>query len=124
MNDCFYCQGLKNYQPQKGGKCAFCGKKKNFSVAAVLDDNSHEAKPKEKPKINDIRNGEKLLMPTKKPTPEEIIRKKEYVRFLNTQIYKLTSQHKYLTKQLTKLEAQLKDYEKEKEKIEKWLKEN
>jgi hypothetical protein len=59
-----------------------------------------------------------------KPTPEEVNRKKEYVRFLNTQIYKLTSQHKYLTKQLTKLEAQLKDYEKEKEKTEKWLKEN
>jgi hypothetical protein len=55
----------------------------------------------------------------KKPTPEEIIRKKEYVRFLNTQIYKLSSQHKYLTKQLAKLEAQLKDYQKEKEKTEK-----
>ena len=27
----------------------------------------------------------------KKPTPEEITRKKEYIRFLNTQIYKLTS---------------------------------
>ena len=51
-------------------------------------------------------------MPTK-PTSEEITRKKEYVRFLNTQIYKLTSQ------QLDKLEAQLKDYEKEKGKIEK-----
>lgn len=62
-------------------------------------------------------------MPTK-PTPEEITRKKEYVRFLNTQIYKLANQHKYLTKQLTKLEAQLKDYEKERIKTEKWLKEN
>ena len=39
----------------------------------------------------------KPLMPTK-PTPEEIIRKKEYVRFLNTQIYKLTSQRKFLYK--------------------------
>lgn len=55
----------------------------------------------------------------KNPTPEEITRKKEYVRFLTTQIYKLTSQQKFLHKQLTKLEAQLKDYEKEKEKIEK-----
>ena len=45
-------------------------------------------------------------MPTKKPTPEEIIRKKEYVRFLNIQIYKLTSQQKFLTKQLDKLELQ------------------
>jgi len=73
--------------------------------------------------VDDTKHGEKLLM-NKKPTPEEITRKKEYVRFLNTQIYKLTSQHKYLTKQLTKLESQLKDYQKEKEKTEKWLKEN
>lgn len=65
----------------------------------------------------------KILMATK-PAPEEVNRKKEYVRFLNTQIYKLANQHKYLTKQLAKLEAQLKDYQKEKEKTEKWLKEN
>jgi len=57
-------------------------------------------------------------MPTK-PTPEEITRKKEYIRFLNTQIYKLTSQRKFLHKQLDKLEAQLKDYHKEKNKLEK-----
>jgi len=55
----------------------------------------------------------------KKPTPEEITRKKEYLRFLNTQIYKLTSQRKFLHKQLDKLESQLKDYEKEKAKLEK-----
>jgi len=61
----------------------------------------------------------KNLLMTTKPTFEEITRKKEYFRFLNTQIYKLTSQHKYLTKQLTKLEAQLKDYQKEKTKTEK-----
>lgn len=61
---------------------------------------------------------------TKPTTPEEKNRKKEYVRFLNTQIYKIANQHKYLTKQLAKLEAQLKDYQKEKEKTEKWLKEN
>jgi predicted transcriptional regulator len=84
---------------------------------AVLDDNSHTAKVKNKPKQSDIKN-EKLLMPTK-PTPEEINRKKEYVRFLNTQIYKLTSQQKYLAKQLDRLEKQLKDYEKEKAKLEK-----
>ena len=58
---------------------------------------------------------------TTKPTPEEITRKKEYVRFLNTQIYKLTSQRKFLHKQL---EKQLKDYQKEKDKTEKWLQEN
>ena len=57
-------------------------------------------------------------MPTK-PTPEEITRKKEYVRFLNTQIYKLTSQQKFLTKQLEKLTAQLKDYQKELKKTKK-----
>jgi len=60
----------------------------------------------------------------KKPTPEEITRKKEYIRFLNTQVYKLTSQRKFLHKQLDKLESQLKDYQKEKAKLEKWLKEN
>lgn len=37
-----------------------------------------------------------------KSTPEEITRKKEYLRFLTNQIYKLTSQQKYLQKQLTK----------------------
>jgi hypothetical protein len=57
-------------------------------------------------------------MPTK-PTPEEKIRKKEYVRFLTNQIYKLTSQRKFLHRQLAKLEAQLKDYQKEKDKLEK-----
>ena len=98
--------------------------RKDFSVAVVPGGNFPKASKKKLRKTNDIRNGEKLLMPTKKPTPEEIIRKKEYVRFLNTQIYKLTSQQKFLHKQLTKLEAQLKDYEKEKEKTEKWLKEN
>jgi hypothetical protein len=66
----------------------------------------------------------KNFLMTKPATPEEKNRKKEYVRFLNTQIYKIANQHKYLTKQLAKLEAQLKDYQKEKEKTEKWLKEN
>jgi len=54
-----------------------------------------------------------------KPTPEEITRKKEYIRFLNTQIYKLTNQRKFLHKQLDKLESRLKDYQKEKAKLEK-----
>jgi hypothetical protein len=52
-------------------------------------------------------------------TPEEITRKKEYVRFLTNQIYKLTRQQKYLNKQLERLEKQLKDYQKEKTKTEK-----
>ncbi|KLL02760.1 MAG: hypothetical protein MRECE_43c010 [Mycoplasmataceae bacterium CE_OT135] len=56
-----------------------------------------------------------------KSTPEEINRKKEYARFLSTQIYKLTSQQKYLVKQLEKLEKQLKDYQQEKKKTEDWL---
>jgi len=51
-----------------------------------------------------------------KPTPEEVTRKKEYIRFLTNQIYKLTSQHKYLQKQLTKLEKQIEDYQQEKTK--------
>jgi Tfp pilus assembly protein PilN len=59
-----------------------------------------------------------------KPTPEEIVRKKEYIRFLNSQIYKLTGQEKFLTKQLAKLAAQIKDYQAEKEKTEEWLKDN
>ena len=56
---------------------------------------------------------------TKSPTPEEITRQKELVRYYQTQIYKLTSQQNYLTKQLAKIKAQLKDYEKEKKKTEK-----
>jgi len=84
----------------------------------VPDGNFPATKPKTKPKPSDIKNGKNPLMPTK-PTPEEITRKKEYVRFLNTQIYKLTNQQKFLHKQLTKLQAQLKDYQKEKEKTEK-----
>ena len=59
-----------------------------------------------------------------KTTPEEITRKKEYIRFLTTQIYKLTSQQKYLTKQLTKIQAQIKDHEQEKKKTEKRLARN
>ncbi|CAG8558366.1 10056_t:CDS:2 [Diversispora eburnea] len=55
-----------------------------------------------------------LKLEKTKPTPEEITRKKEYVRFLNTQIYKLTSKQKFLNKQLDKLAVQLKDYHKEK----------
>jgi len=54
-----------------------------------------------------------------KATPEEITRKKEYVRFLTNQIYKLSSQKKILDRQLEKVKKQLKDYEKEKKKNEK-----
>lgn len=55
-------------------------------------------------------------------TSEEITRKKEYVRFLTTQIYKLTRQQKYLQNQLQRTKARIKDYEKAKTKVEKWLK--
>ncbi|CAJ0912305.1 9089_t:CDS:2 [Entrophospora sp. SA101] len=54
-----------------------------------------------------------------KTTPEEITLKKEYIRFLNNQIYKLNRQQKYLTKQLARIQAQIRDYEKEKKKVEK-----
>jgi predicted transcriptional regulator len=82
----------------------------------------HEKWPGNSREIDDIfgiwlRKRRRIM--NKKPTPEEITRKKEYVRFLNNQIYKLTSQQKFLTKQLDKLEAQLKDYHKEKVKTEK-----
>ena len=59
-----------------------------------------------------------------KITPAEINRKKEYVRFLNQKIFKLTSKHKFALKQVEKLSQQIKDYEKEKNKLEEWLKEN
>lgn len=52
-------------------------------------------------------------------TSEEITRKKEYVRFLTTQIYKLTRQQKYLQNQLQRTKARIKDYEKAKTKVEK-----
>ena len=61
-------------------------------------------------------------MPTTKPTKEEITRKKEYLRFLTTQIYKLTSQRKFLHKQLAKLEAQLKRLWRGKDQIRKMVK--
>ena len=57
-------------------------------------------------------------------TTEEIIRHKELLRHYQSQIHKLTHQHKYLTKQLTKIQAQIKDYEQEKKKTEEWLETN
>ena len=88
---------------------------------AVLGGKFPVTKKKNKPSRNDIINEKNPLMSTK-PTPEEITRKKEYVRFLNNQIYKLTSQRKFLHKQLVKLTAQLKDYENRKEKNRKMIK--
>jgi len=46
--------------------------RKNISVAVVLNDNSREVRKKSKPKPSDTKNGEKKIMTTKNPTPEEI----------------------------------------------------
>jgi len=54
----------------------------------------------------------------------EIKRKKEYIRFLDSQLYKLKSNQKFLNRKLQQTIKEIKDYEKEKTKIEKWLKEN
>ena len=54
-----------------------------------------------------------------KPSKEEIIRKKELVRYYQAQIYKLSSWVKFTHKQLEQLVKQIKDYQKEKDKIEK-----
>ena len=54
----------------------------------------------------------------------EIKRKKEYIRFLDSQLYKLKSNQKYLNRKLEQTIKEIKDYEKEKTKTEKWLKEN
>jgi len=52
-------------------------------------------------------------------TKEEIIRKKELVRYYQSQIYKLSVKVKFTNKQLEQLVKQIKDYEKEKTKLEK-----
>ena len=54
----------------------------------------------------------------------EIKRKKEYIRFLDSKLYKLKSNHKFLNRKLEQTIKEIKDYEKEKTKTEKWLKEN
>jgi hypothetical protein len=54
-----------------------------------------------------------------KTTKEEIIRKKELVRYYQSQIYKLSVKVKFAHKQLEQLVKQIKDYEKEKAKLEK-----
>jgi len=54
-----------------------------------------------------------------KPTKEEIIRKKELIRYYQSQIYKLSVKVKFTQKQLEQLVKQIKDYHKEKDKIEK-----
>ena len=61
------------------------------------------------------------MVTNKKPPKEEVIRKKELVRYYQSQIYKLSIKVKFTQKQLVK---QIKDYQKEKVKLEKWLKEN
>jgi len=57
----------------------------------------------------------------KKPTPEEIIRKKELVYHYKSQIYKLTKKQKAHQYQINKIQAQIKDYQKEKNKLERSL---
>jgi len=52
-------------------------------------------------------------------TKEEVIRKKELVRYYQSQIYKLSVKVKFTHKQLEQLVKQIKDYQKEKEKLEK-----
>jgi len=54
-----------------------------------------------------------------KPSKEELIRKKELVRYYQSQIYKLSVKVKFTQKQLEQLVKQIKDYEQEKNKIEK-----
>jgi hypothetical protein len=50
-------------------------------------------------------------------TKEEIIRKKELVRYYQSQIYKLSVKVKFTQQQLEQLVKQIKDYEKEKTKL-------
>jgi predicted nucleic acid-binding Zn-ribbon protein len=57
----------------------------------------------------------------KKPTSEQIQNQKEYIRFLNAKIYKLTKQEKYLQNQLTRTQTRIKDLEKEKKELEQSL---
>ena len=51
------------------------------------------------------------MVTNKKPPKEEVIRKKELVRYYQSQIYKLSIKVKFTQKQLVK---QIKDYQKEK----------
>jgi hypothetical protein len=54
----------------------------------------------------------------------EIKQKKEYIRFVNTQLFKLSSQSKSLKRKLEQTEKEIKNYEKEKKLTEKWLEKN
>ena len=54
----------------------------------------------------------------------EIKQKKEYIRFVNTQLYKLNSQLKFLTRKLELTQKEIKNYEKEKKLTERWLEKN
>jgi len=59
------------------------------------------------------------MVTNKKSPEEEVIRKKELVRYYQSQIYKLSTRVKFLHRQLEQLAKQIKDYQKEKNKIEK-----
>jgi len=63
-------------------------------------------------------SGARKKIMTTKITPE-VIRKKELVRYYQSQIFRLNRQKIYLTKQHEKIQAQIKDYQKEKDKTEK-----
>ena len=54
----------------------------------------------------------------------EIKQKKEYIRFVNNQLFKLNSQRKFLQRKLENTEKEIKSYEKEKKLTEKWLEKN
>jgi len=54
----------------------------------------------------------------------EIKQKKEYIRFVNNQLYKLSSQQKFLQRKLDQTEKEIKNYEKEKILTKKWLEKN
>lgn len=59
-------------------------------------------------------------MTKNKSAPEEIKRKKEYIR--QQQIFKLKSNQRFLQKKLEQVEKEITDYEKEKEQTEKMIK--
>lgn len=54
----------------------------------------------------------------------EIKQKKEYIRFLNTKLFKLNSQLRFLQRKREQTEKEIKNYEKEKKLTEKWLEKN
>jgi septal ring factor EnvC (AmiA/AmiB activator) len=54
----------------------------------------------------------------------EIKQKREYIRLLNTKLFKLNSQIKSLKWKMEQAEKEIKNHEKEKKLTEKWLEKN